>query len=279
MLLSRTYAPSAELAPYIRRFYVFEADLPQEALIQDGLLAETAFVRIVLRGNWSGEVAPGEWVTAGPAILFGANDRPFNVRVSGPFTVIGFAIRASGWRCLFNTPHYALLNLMSPLSDAWGQLSEGLVADIEAAKDDDERVAAMERCINAQLDQIGLHKPDKKIAKFEAIARVNNTMRIDEAAERIDLSPRQMERRCRESFGITPKAVLRRSRFLDMASAMRGFTSPDDAALAALRYFDQSHLNRECKRFTGMTPGAFMRAQMPLHTAGLKLREESKDTI
>ena len=61
-----------------------------------------------------------------------------------------------------------------------------------------------------------------------------------------------------------------------MAAAIRGFSSPSESNLAELRFFDQSHLNREFKRFTQMTPGQFKKAITPLQTAGLKLREESK---
>jgi len=41
-----------------------------------------------------------------------------------------------------------------------------------------------------------------------------------------------------------------------------------------LRYFDQSHLNREFRHFFGMTPGQFEKATTPLFTAGLKLRAD-----
>ena len=110
---------------------------------------------------------------------------------------------------------------------------------------------------------------------FAAIARSDSTIRIDDAAAKIGLSVRQLERRCLATFGLSPKAVLRRSRFLDMATAMRGFSSPSEEELAALRYFDQSHLNREFKRFAGMTPRAFERTQTPLFTAGLNLRNQA----
>ena len=43
-----------------------------------------------------------------------------------------------------------------------------------------------------------------------------------------------------------------------MAAAMRGLSQADEAELAALRFFDQSHLNRECLRLTGSTPAAFL---------------------
>ncbi|NCW26137.1 MAG: helix-turn-helix domain-containing protein [Betaproteobacteria bacterium] len=96
------------------------------------------------------------------------------------------------------------------------------------------------------------------------------------AAKLLGLSQRQLERRCLISFGLSPKAVLQRCRFLDMAAAMRGLSRADEAELAALRFFDQSHLNREFRRYTGMTPGAFQRLQSPLFTASLELRETGK---
>ena len=71
---------------------------------------------------------------------------------------------------------------------------------------------------------------------------------------------------------MTPKAVLRRSRFLDMAAAVRGMRQPDEEEQAALRFSDQSHLNREFRYFIDMTPGTFEKAQTPLLNAVLQLR-------
>ncbi len=106
------------------------------------------------------------------------------------------------------------------------------------------------------------------------IARHDSTMPVADAAARLRLSTRQLERICRATFGHTPKVVLRRSRFLDTSQAMRGFGEPSADQLAALRYFDQSHLNREFRHFFGMTPGSFERTATPLFTAGLKLRAD-----
>ncbi len=276
MLLSRTYPPSEALAPFITRFYVFDADLPPETIIHDGLLAETAFVRIIMRGDWAAETAPNEWVSAGPAILFGANDRPFRVRVAGAFTIVGFAIRPSGWKSLIAHPHHELLNEMFPLSQFWDVDAVKRMTAVKRSADDREIIAALEEGVSMQLKRIGRYKSDAQMAAFEAIANTNSVARIDDVAKGLGLSVRQMERRCRDVFGMSPKAVLRRSRFLDMAAAMRGFSSPSEAELAALRYFDQSHLNGEVKRFTGLTPGAFAAAFTPLLTAGLKLREDGK---
>lgn len=275
-MLSRTYRPSADLAPYIRRFYVFEAPLPDEIVIEDFLLAETAFVRCLLKGEWAAEATPGEWTTAGRIPFFGANARPFRVRVKGGFAVTGFAVRPSGWHGLFDVSHHIFADRMLPLQELWGQLAESMLAGLAAASDDEGQLLAMENAIRERISELGPVEPDKHIAQFEVFARTNSTIRIEDAAARIGLSVRQLERRCLASFGLTPKAVLRRSRFLDTAAAFRGFSTPSEQQLDALNYFDQSHMNREFRRFTDMTPRRFSETPTPLHTAGLKLREESK---
>ncbi|MBC7986734.1 MAG: AraC family transcriptional regulator [Sphingomonadaceae bacterium] len=274
MLLSRNYPPSAALAPYVRRHYVFDARLPDDFTLIDRLLSETAFIRILLKGDWLAETAPGEWQGAGPVVLFGPNARPLPVRVAGPFLVIGVAIRPSGWRSVFGCPASECADRMEPLGEHWGEAAAMLLEEVAGAADDAAIVAAIERALADQIVRHGDLPTDTPMRAFEDIARHDSTIRVADAAAKLGLSARQMERQCNAGFGHSPKAVLRRSRFLDMAQAMRGFSSPSDEELAALRYFDQSHLNREFRRFIGMTPGAFAQAQTPLLTAGLKLRAD-----
>ena len=279
MLTSRNYAPSPDLLPFVRRYYVFEAQLPEDHVLQDILLSETAFVRFLIKGDWEAEIDKGVWAGAGRAVLFGSNSYPLTVRVNGPFRLAGFAVRPSAWRALFKQPATESVDQMLPLQLSWGGVADTLLDQISAATSDEEIVAAMEATIRSQLALVGRHKVDEKVALFETIARSDSTVKMEHAAEQIGLSVRQMERRCLTAYGLSPKTVLRRSRFLDMAEAMRGFSSPGDEILATLRYFDQSHLNREFWRFAGMTPGKFAKATTPLFTAGLKLRVEGKGII
>ncbi len=279
MLELRNYAPSKDLWPFVRRFYVIDAYLPESHVLEDGLLAENAFVRILIKGEWTAEVAPGEWQGAGKIVLFGGNSKPLKVKVKGPFRVIGFAIRPSAWRSLFSEQATQFVNRMAPLQESWGDLADRLLTDVMATDSDELIVAAMESAVKEQLARIGRRKVDSKIAVFEAIARTDSMIKMEDAAKQLDLSVRQLERRCLTAYGLSPKTIFRRSRFLDMAEAMRGFSTPGEEILATLRYFDQSHLNREFHHFAGMTPGKFAKATTPLFTTGLKLRVEGKGIV
>jgi AraC-like DNA-binding protein len=274
LLLSRNYAPSADLAGHVRRHYVFHAQLPADFVLIDKLMSETAIIRILLSGDWAAETGPDQWSNFGPIPLMGPNGVPWRVRVRGPFLVVGVAIRPSGWAALFTEPARQIADGAKPLPQMWGELGDRLYADVAAASDDGAIVHVIERVLRERLKQMGGPAPSAVMAAFEDIARNDSTIHVAEAARQLGLSVRQFERHCYACFGHSPKVILRRSRFLDMAQAMRGFSEPSAEHLAALRYFDQSHRNREFRHFFELTPGQFDKATTPLFTAGLKLRAD-----
>lgn len=278
MLRSRSYAPSTALTPYIARHYVFSVDAPDSFELVDQLLSETAFIRILLKGDWSGEIAPDKWSNVGPMVFFGPNSKPFKVRVRGGFNVVGIALCPAGWRALFDQPASDFTDHMLPLSELWGEVSNRIHAAISAINPDDDAaiVAAIEQLFCERLETRGWQPPNPAMMAFELIARNDSITMIGDAAAQIGLSTRQMERQCKSTFGMTPKTILGRSRFLDMASAMRGLSQPSEEQLAGLRYYDQSHRNREFRRFIGMTPRQFEQSPTPLLTAGLELRNLRK---
>lgn len=274
MLLSRNYPPSPDLTPFVGRHYVFEARLPDDFVLIDKLLSETAFIRVLLKGEWAAQTGPETWSHFGPAPLMGPNAIPWRVRVRGPFIVVGISIRPSGWSALFDEPARTIADMAAPLEQFWGPLAGDLHRGLIAAEDDAAMVGVIEAVLRRRLAAIGRLAPMSAMAAFEAIARHDSTIQVADAARRLGLSVRQFERQCHASFGHSPKVILRRSRFLDMAQAMRGFSEPSAQQLAALRYFDQSHRNREFRHFFELTPGQFDKVTTPLFTAGLKLRAE-----
>jgi AraC-like DNA-binding protein len=273
------YPPASGLEPYIRRHYVFRAEMPADADIQDKMIAETAFIRIPLRGDWYVEGTGGDWEKANGPKIFGSNSKGFPLRVVGPFLILGCGIKPSGWKSLFNCSAHPLTDRMTSLEDMWGDVATDMMDRLNHDQTDEELVAIMDDAISKQVEKIGLKQTDSQIERFEMIGRLDSTVRVDDVARDVGLSVRQLERRSLESLGMTPKTFLRRCRFLDMAMTMRGFGNASDEDLAALRYFDQSHLNREFKRFVGMTPKTFQNAYTPLMTAGLQLRKEGDEKL
>ena len=75
------------------------------------------------------------------------------------------------------------------------------------------------------------------------------------------LSARQVERKFARHLGVGPKAFARIIRFKAVERAAAGPGRQDWARLAAdLGFADQSHLVREFRAFSGLTPTEYRRA-------------------
>jgi transcriptional regulator GlxA family with amidase domain len=97
--------------------------------------------------------------------------------------------------------------------------------------------------------------------RFEAavaeIMRSRGQTRVDQLAEQIGWSQRQLEREFRCSAGISPKTLARTIRFQNLLRLAGESTLREWATLAlAVGYADQPHMVREFREFAGRTPTA-----------------------
>lgn len=76
---------------------------------------------------------------------------------------------------------------------------------------------------------------------------------LDDLVALTGLSPRQIERRCKALYGVPPKLLAREYRALRAAVALATGKSIGDVLISD-GFYDQSHLIREVKHFTGLTP-------------------------
>lgn len=269
--LSLTRTPPATLADYVARFFVTIIERPEDAVLEDFLLHDAAYIRVPVFGQWEALI-DGTWTRYEGPMLFGAQRRRFPVRCIGPIIAAGFAIRQGGWCAFSDRPAHEMVDRVVPIDGAWGQALRWACANI---LDHEETFARMQ---NVVRDRLIIHpvRPEADAAAFELIARVDPTRPVAEIAGKLGMSGRRLDRMVRQYFGHQPKTVMRRSRFLDMAAVMRGLAVPTTDELAELRFYDASHLNREFREFVGMTPAQFRRTPTTLFTPSLELRQQRK---
>lgn len=269
--VSLNAAPADDLAGYVARYYVTIIDQPADALTEDFLLNETGMVRILVRGEWEA-MSGGVWQRWSGPLLLGAQRRALRVRARGPMAVAGFAIRPGGWFGLEPQPASDFVDRVTQIEGAWGAALADAAADID---DHHGTIARMEAAVRSRVAELAT-PPNEAMARFEMMARADPLMSVGEAAAAVGRSQRQFDRDVRDHFGHLSKTVLRRGRFLDMAAVMRGLAVPATDTHAELRFYDQSHLNREFRLFIDMTPRAFERTPTPLLTPGLEVRQRRK---
>ncbi|MFT4136292.1 helix-turn-helix domain-containing protein [Microbacterium sp.] len=92
-------------------------------------------------------------------------------------------------------------------------------------------------------------------------------VRVADAAGRLHVSARTLERLMLEHVGVGPSAMIRRRRLQEAAQRVRDDPDTDLAALAAaLGYADHAHLTHDFRAVLGFTPSAY-RGSSPSHAS------------
>jgi AraC-like DNA-binding protein len=111
------------------------------------------------------------------------------------------------------------------------------------------------------LDARSLTEPNSTLKKAGiAMKEANGTMPVHEVAAAAHATVRTLERKFKQSSGYTIKDVSGLMRFEQVRNRL--WVDPDSSLSSLayeLGYSDQAHLNKDFKRYSGTTPGAFAR--------------------
>jgi AraC-like DNA-binding protein len=136
------------------------------------------------------------------------------------------------------------------LEDVWGVRARQVQSRLADAR-------SVEECLSVLRGALAppRREPGGVQRAIEAMTAAHGDLDLDWAARHAGLSARQFRRRCLEESGLTPKRLCRVLRFRHAyALAARG---GDWAGVAGdAGYFDQAHLIRDFREFTGGAPVA-----------------------
>ncbi|MBO2453073.1 AraC family transcriptional regulator [Actinomadura barringtoniae] len=140
------------------------------------------------------------------------------------------------------------------LEDVWGR-DAGQVEDrLRAAATWDERFAIAAEILGTRMG--GRRDVDPEVAHtWRRTFASRGRVRVEGMADEVGWSRKRLWSRFRSQLGITPKRAAQLVRFDHAAHLLAGGHSAASAAILS-GYVDQSHLHREVKTFTGLTPTA-----------------------
>lgn len=161
---------------------------------------------------------------------------------------------------LFSMPAYELCNEMPDLITLLGTEGSRLEEEIITAESNEQRLHSMITFLEKCLPPMPI--PAKNIANsIYALISTGGNIGIDRLASQSCLSRRQFERKFRYFSGLSPKAFARVIRFQSVVKEY-GSGNRSLAAIALDRgYYDQSHLNRDFKAYSGYSPAMFFRGK------------------
>ncbi|WP_311211747.1 MULTISPECIES: helix-turn-helix domain-containing protein [unclassified Arthrobacter] len=96
---------------------------------------------------------------------------------------------------------------------------------------------------------------------MDVIASDPEVLLLEDAATRLSVSPRTLQRLARKYIGLSPAALIRRRRLQDAAERTRSDPRADLAAIAVeLGYADHAHLTNDFQKYLGFTPSTYRRS-------------------
>lgn len=263
-------APAADLAPWIARLFVTAVGQPEDQTLRCGLLNDTPFVRLIVRGRWTGGTATGPVHANAGALMFGPHSRRMPISVTGPFATFGFALKPGALAALGYPWGVVATDCIHTIPAVGPWAGWGRIDDFEA-RSPEQWLVWLEAAIRPIV--VGAPRPDFLAEALDRAAFADPAQTIALFAAKHRVSTRRVERMAQRDFGISPKQVLRRARVLDMASQLLGFADANEAEEQALRYYDQSHLIRDFRALLGCTPRQLIASPPPILSLGLEPRQ------
>lgn len=250
----RYFLPAPELRAMITSYYVIE--IGGDDGIEELLFPEWANIRILLDGAWSQTFGDGRTLSFPPpvAVMSGVISRTAKIR-GGPGRVVGVGFLPAGWGVFTSLPARDYVDSIVALSALVGPAADDLLRDVLAAPDDAVLVAALDAWLLARM--AGAEAPDLALVAAHEALLDPDVNSVAEWARRLGRSPRQAERLALTYFGMSPKALLRRQRFLRSFAAIREQPPGAWGRLIDPGYVDQSQFIRDFRYFMGMAPRTY----------------------
>lgn len=246
-------APPEDLRDRINTFFVLHTDAGR---IEEVMPAYSAQLFLFLRG--SGAMRFEDGTQPAPArAFFNApllQAAPFSI--DGPVCAAGASFTHLGWAALADLPVHLTHDQVLPPKYV---VSSGHATRLESLAHTDpvniaqifDPLAELVREASTPLKPVHAQLIEATMAWLSSAF----SPPLEDLYRRLPLSERQVQRLCKRFFGAPPAQVLKRFRAVRAAAMLAQDNLPDDARDEVLSaYFDQAHLIRDIRRYTGRTP-------------------------
>jgi AraC-like DNA-binding protein len=202
-------------------------------------------------------------VGAGDAFFAGAHLRPALSRSTGAQAGMHVFLPLVTLRRLLAAPMDAFVDRVIPLDVLLGAEARALGQALGESANDEARAMTLDAALGRRLRAAG--PLGRQQAQAVRLLRRHPDRDIADIARDIGWSRKHLADRVRDAVGVGPRCFRRLLRFQTLTSAVgNSAAAPNWAALAlAAGYCDQSHMIREFREFSGLTPTAYLARMLP----------------
>lgn len=258
----RFEAAPADLAQFLNSFYFFESE---QALLEDVLPAYSGQLILPLGGSFTLIRADGTSVTANEPVLLAPLLHAHAFRVEGPAKAFGVSLNFRGWAAITGLSVAKHNNTAFPPDLALGEEAatrlRRLVSEVlsgECAESDMPEATAeiVRECVQ------DLSPSHRKVID-STLDWLSESFRpeLADLYSALPYSRRQVQRLVKQYFGVSPVYLARRYRAVRAATvlSMPNITPQLEAEMSSA-FYDQPHMIKEIRYFTGRTPKRLLKA-------------------
>ncbi len=260
----RYFRPPPGLDRYFQTIFLVETFVPERRTISDFIMPSWGIV------SWRDQPAMTLKLRKDEAFNYGLSGAtgPFDHAVSiecGPLRQWSAIMLPAGWSRYVDAParEYANRAVSIDDDDAFAAFSPIGKLLFKGPPDADAELDIILDCLSERLIVPPREDEDRIDAIMTALmdARCAN---VSDLAERAGVGRRTLERVCESAFGLAPKMLLRRQRF--MRSVTQHMLRGERSWIEAIDdiYHDQPQFVREFREFTGLSPREFARLDRPM---------------
>lgn len=246
----------APLSPYLNSLYVLKVGKDG---LDETLPAYSGQLLLVARGGGEMDFGHGAETAPKNGFFIGPLSSAARFRINGPALIVGASFNFHGWAAIAQSPVAESGDRLIPLAELFGEEAAAeLVAITKAVRSGKAETGEALDTLAAVLASKAAPLAPAHIEVIEVTYRwLSSSLNpaTDSLYRKLDLSDRQAQRLVKRFFGLPPSRLKRRFRAIRAATLLA-----DHKLDAAIRneifdaFYDQAHLIREIREFTGRTP-------------------------
>ncbi|OPC36888.1 AraC family transcriptional regulator [Elizabethkingia miricola] len=266
------FLPDQYLRPFIRHYLFLESTQQLTGILRLFTDGSTGVV-FSLRGSLATDISHKTQLPN--SFLYGQISDFQDLYTNSGFSFIIVVFSPLGMKQLTGVPAYEMKNQITDANHLFPNISF-LTEELFESNNYENQIQLL-NLFFLKTYTIGITKDISiPISLMDILYKDKDSGTIGNLVKRSGYSERHIERIFKEHIGISPKAfsnIIRLHRFLRLLS------HPNESDLSmtslgyAANYFDQSHLIREFKKYTGITPKQYMDKTQKLATNFLNINK------
>ncbi|EAP98108.1 hypothetical protein JNB_14128 [Janibacter sp. HTCC2649] len=191
--------------------------------------------------------------------FMGVWTRRFRIEFPSPVRVVGVHFKPWGMAPFIDVPSSDLRDLCVPADAVWGSAWSGVHERLAAAASTEELLDVLDGELRSRLAETPSRGLDLVHHTASRLETSWGDVSVSDLTGDAGVSGNHLATQFTSHVGVTPKRVARIYRFARLILNLDATQPVDWAGLAhEAGYFDQAHLSKEFKDFTGYTPTGYL---------------------